>query len=55
MSGAANGGFWGFRDLIIEDKKATSSYIMVDSDVILEEGPVHFGRWVNETVEYPLT
>lgn len=54
MSGAANGGFWGFRDLIIEDKKATSSYIMVDSDVILEEGPVHFGRWVNETVEYEL-
>ena len=55
MSGAANGGFWGFRDLVIEDTKATSSYIMVDSDVILEEGPVHFGRWVNETVEYPLT
>lgn len=55
MSGAANGGFWGFRDLVIEDKKATSSYIMVDSDVILEEGPVHFGRWVNETAEYPLT
>ena len=54
MSGAANGGFWGFRDLIIEDKKATSSYIMVDSDVILEEGPVHFGRWVNETAEYAL-
>lgn len=54
MSGAANGGFWGFRDLVIEDKKATSSYIMVDSDVILEEGPVHFGRWVNETVEYAL-
>ena len=54
MSGAANGGFWGFRDLVIEDKKATSSYIMVDSDVILEEGPVHFGRWVNETVEYTL-
>ena len=54
MSGAANGGFWGFRDLVIEDKKATSSYIMVDSDVILEEGPVHFGRWVNETAEYAL-
>lgn len=55
MSGAANGGFWGFRDLVIEDKKATSSYIMVDSDVILEEGPVHFDRWVNEIAEYPLT
>ena len=54
MSGAANGGFWGFRDLVIEYKKATSSYIMVDSDVILEEGPVHFGRWVNETAEYAL-
>ena len=55
MSGAANGGFWGFRDLVIEDTKATSSYIMVDSDVILEEGPVHFDRWVNEIAEYALT
>ena len=54
MSGAANGGFWGFRDLIIDDTKAVSSYIMVDSDVILEEGPVHFDRWVNEIAEYAL-
>lgn len=54
MSGAANGGFWGFRDLIIEDNKAVSSYIMTDSDVILEEGPVHFDRWVNEIAEYQL-
>ena len=54
MSGAANGGFWGFRDLVIEGTKAVSSYIMVDSDVILEEGPVHFDRWVNEIAEYEL-
>ena len=54
MSGAANGGFWGFRDLVIEDDKAVSSYIMTDSDVILEEGPVHFDRWVNEIAEYQL-
>ena len=54
MSGAANGGFWGFRDLVIDDTKAVSSYIMVDSDVILEEGPVHFDRWVNEIAEYQL-
>ena len=54
MSGAANGGFWGFRDLVIDDTKAVSSYIMVDSDVILEEGPVHFDRWVNEIAEYEL-
>ena len=54
MSGAANGGFWGFRDLVIDDTKAVSSYIMVDSDVILEEGPVHFDRWVNEVAEYAL-
>ena len=54
MSGAANGGFWGFRDLVIDDTKAVSSYIMVDSDVILEEGPVHFDRWVNEIAEYKL-
>ena len=54
MSGAANGGFWGFRDLVIEEDKAVSSYIMVDSDVILEEGPVHFDRWVNEIAEYQL-
>lgn len=54
MSGAANGGFWGFRDLVIDDTKAVSSYIMVDSDVILDEGPTHFDRWVNEIAEYPL-
>ena len=54
MSGAANGGFWGFRDLVIEKDKAVSSYIMVDSDVILEEGPVHFDRWVNQIAEYSL-
>ena len=54
MSGAANGGFWGFRDLVIEDDKAVSSYIMTGSDVILEEGPVHFNRWVNEIAEYQL-
>ena len=54
MSGAANGGFWGFRDLVIDDTKAVSSYIMVDSDVVLDEGPVHFDRWVNEIAEYEL-
>lgn len=54
MSGAANGGFWGFRDLVIDEEKAVSSYIMVDSDVILEEGPVHFDRWVNQIAEYTL-
>ena len=54
MSGAANGGFWGFRDLVIEDDKAVSSYIMTGSDVILEEGPVYFDRWVNEIAEYQL-
>ena len=54
MSGAANGGFWGFRDLVIGEDKAVSRYIMVDSDVILEEGPVHFDRWINEIAEYSL-
>jgi hypothetical protein len=27
---------------------------MTGSDVILEEGPVHFDRWVNEIAEYQL-
>lgn len=54
MSGAHRGGFWGFRDLVIGEDKAVSSYIMVESDVILEDGPVHFDRWVNETAEYTL-
>ena len=54
MSGAHRGGFWGFRDLVIGEGKAVSSYIMVESDVILEDGPVHFDRWVNETAEYTL-
>ena len=54
MSGAARGGFWGFRDLVIEETKAVSSYIMTGSDVVLEEGPVRFDRWVNEIAEYQL-
>lgn len=54
MSGAANGGFWGFRDLVIDETKAVSHYIMTGSDVVLEEGPVHFDRWVNEIAEYQL-
>ena len=54
MSGAANGGFWGFRDLVIDGHKAVSSYIMTGSDVVLEDGPVHFDRWVNEIAEYAL-
>ena len=54
MSGASTGGFWGFRDLVIKDDHAVSSYIMVDSDVLLDEGPTHFDRWVNAVVEYTL-
>lgn len=54
MSGAHQGGFWGFRDLVIGEDKAVSSYIMVESDVILEDGPAHFDRWVNEIAEYVL-
>lgn len=54
MSGAANGGFWGFRDLIIDGNRAESRYIMVDSDCVLDEGPVHFDRWINEIAEYTL-
>ena len=54
MSGAQAGGFWGFRDLVIDGDKAVSRYIMVDSDVVLEEGKTHFDRWVNEIVEYAL-
>ena len=52
MSGAHRGGFWGFRDLVIEKDKAVSSYIMAESTVILEGETVRFDRWVNETVEY---
>jgi DNA repair exonuclease SbcCD nuclease subunit len=54
MSGAANGGFWGFRDLVIEDTKATSSYIMAESTVILEGEAVTFGRRVSEVAAYEL-
>ena len=54
MSGAHRGGFWGFRDLVIREDKAVSSYIMVESSVVLEEGPVRFDRWVNEIAEYTL-
>ena len=54
MSGADIGGFWGFRDLVITENHAVSSYIMVDSDIILDGKPVHFERWVNEIAEYKL-
>ena len=54
MSGAHTGGFWGFRDLVISEKKAVSRYIMVDSDVVLEQGPVHFEGRLSETMEYDL-
>ena len=54
MSGAHRGGFWGFRDLVIGETKAVSSYIMAESTVILEGKSVRFDRWVNETVEYTL-
>ena len=54
MSGADSGGFWGFRDLIIGENKAVSRYIMVGSDVVLEEGPVRFNRRISEIQEYTL-
>ncbi len=54
MSGAHTGGFWGFRDLVISDTRAVSRYIMVDSDVVLEEGSVHFDRQITEIQEYML-
>lgn len=54
MSGADSGGFWGFRDLVIGENKAVSSYIMVDSDVILDGEPVHFDRRISQVQEYML-
>lgn len=54
MSGAATGGFWGFRDLVILGNHAVSRYIMVDSDVVVDEKWTHFDRWVNAEVEYML-
>lgn len=54
MSGADTGGFWGFRDLLIEENQAVSRYIMVDSDVILDGVPVHFDGRISEIQEYTL-
>ena len=54
MSGADTGGFWGFRDLLIEQNQAVSRYIMVDSDVILDGVPVHFDGRISEIQEYTL-
>ena len=54
MSGADTGGFWGFRDLVIEENKAVSCYIMADSDVVLEEGRVHFDGRISQILEYTL-
>ena len=54
MSGAHTGGFWGFRDLVIGEEKAVSSYHMAQSSVILEEGPIRFDARVSAVAEYPL-
>lgn len=54
MSGAHTGGFWGFRDLKLREDRAVSSYIMVQSTVILEEGTVTFPRRISEVAEYEL-
>ena len=54
MSGAHTGGFWGFRDLVLREDRAVSSYIMAESTVVLEEGPVTFPRRVSEVAEYEL-
>ena len=54
MSGADTGGFWGFRDLVIDGSKAVSRYIMTDSDVILDGKPVHFDYRISEIQEYTL-
>lgn len=54
MSGAHTGGFWGFRDLRIRGSRATSSYIMAESTVILEGEAVTFGRRVSEVAAYEL-
>lgn len=54
MSGAHTGGFWGFRDLKLREDRAVSSYIMVESTVILEEGTVTFPRRISEVAEYEL-
>ena len=54
MSGAHTGGFWGFRDLVLREDRAVSSYIMAESTVVLEEGAVTFPRRVSEVAEYEL-
>ena len=54
MSGAHTGGFWGFRDLVLREDRAVSSYIMAESTVVLEEGKVTFPRRVSEVAEYEL-
>lgn len=46
------GSFWGFRDLVIDEEGATSSYIIVESDAEIGGGLTHVDRKETHVVQY---
>ena len=46
--------FWGFRDLILTEKKAVSRYLMVESDAIVNKQQVHVNRSMIAVIPFSL-
>ena len=51
-NGSYHTSFWGFRDLIITEKSAISSYIQVECDVIINGETHHYERKLTEVVDF---
>ena len=51
-NGSYDTAFWGFRDLIITEDSAISSYIQVECDVVLNGEERHYDRKLTEVVDF---
>ena len=51
-NGSYDTAFWGFRDLVITEDSAISSYIQVECDVILNGEERHYDRKLTEVVDF---
>lgn len=51
-NGSLDTSFWGFRDLVITDDSAVSSYIQVECDVVINGEQRHYDRTVTEVVDF---
>ena len=51
-NGSYDTAFWGFRDLVITEDSAISSYIQVECDVVLNGEERHYDRKLTEVVDF---